>query len=64
MQEDGFVAKLLYPEGAKDVKLGSPVCILAFNEKDIPAFADWVPGDAPSATETAAEPQSSAQSQT
>lgn len=49
MQEDGFVAKLLYPEGAKDVPLGQPVAILSFNEKDIPAFADWVAGGAPKA---------------
>jgi pyruvate dehydrogenase E2 component (dihydrolipoamide acetyltransferase) len=43
MQEEGFVAKLLYPDGAKDVKLGAPLCILAYSEKDIPALADWTP---------------------
>jgi len=28
MQENGFVAKLLYPEGAKDVPLGTIIAIL------------------------------------
>jgi pyruvate dehydrogenase E2 component (dihydrolipoamide acetyltransferase) len=49
MQEEGFVAKLLYPDGAKDVKLGAPLCILAYSEKDIPALADWTPAGSTSA---------------
>lgn len=44
MQEDGYIAKLCYPEGAKDVPLGEPVAILVDDPKDIPAFADWVKG--------------------
>jgi len=28
MQEEGYIAKLLYPEGAKDVALGKVVAIL------------------------------------
>lgn len=31
MQEDGFVAKLLFPEGAKDIALGRELAILASN---------------------------------
>jgi len=38
MQEEGFIAKLLYPEGAKDIKLGTPIAILVEKEKDIAAF--------------------------
>jgi hypothetical protein len=37
---------LLYPDGAKDVKLGAPVAILSFSAKDVAAFADWAPGAA------------------
>ena len=28
MQEEGYIAKILYPEGAKDVKLGEVIAIL------------------------------------
>ena len=41
MQEDGFVAALLYPEGAKDVELGKIVAILVENQEDVAAFADY-----------------------
>jgi len=34
----------LFPEGAKDIKLGEAVCILCEKEKDIPAFAEWTKG--------------------
>ena len=55
MQEEGYVAKLLFPDGAKDVKLGSPVAILSFDAKDVAAFADWVPGGAPKVAAVAQE---------
>ena len=58
MQEDGYIAKLCYPEGAKDVPLGEPVAILVDDPKNIPAFADWVKGGkiASTSTSKAAEP--------
>ena len=43
MQEEGFVAALLYPEGAKDVELGKVVAILVEDEADVAAFADYDP---------------------
>jgi pyruvate dehydrogenase E2 component (dihydrolipoamide acetyltransferase) len=46
MQEEGYVAKILYSDGAKDVPLGEPVAILVDDEDDIAAFADWTPGAA------------------
>lgn len=49
MQDEGYVAKILYPDGAKDVLLGEPLAILVENLEDIPAFADWVAGGAPEA---------------
>lgn len=41
MQEEGYVAALLYPEGAKDVPLGKLIAILVDNQKDITAFANY-----------------------
>lgn len=41
MQEEGFVAKLLYPEGEKDVKLGEVIAIIVENQGDIAKFKDF-----------------------
>lgn len=43
MQDEGYVAKLLYPEGTKDIPLGKPLAIIVEDEDDIAAFADYVP---------------------
>jgi len=64
MQEEGYVAKLLYPDGAKDVKLGSPLCILAFDPKDIPALADWTSGAGASKADPVQQAQTAAPAQT
>ena len=48
MQEEGYVAALLYPEGAKDVPLGKIIAVLVEDKKDIAAFANYT-GDAESA---------------
>lgn len=53
MQEEGYIAKILYPEGSKDVPLGEPLALLVDDPKDIPAFANWVKGGgAPAAAAT------------
>lgn len=44
MQEEGYIAKILYGDGAKDIELGLPLAILVDDEEDIAAFADWAPG--------------------
>ena len=41
MQEDGYVACILYPPGAKDILLGEILAILVEEEKDIAAFKDY-----------------------
>ena len=64
MQEEGYVAKLLYPDGAKDVKLGSPLGILAFDPKDIPALADWTSGAGASKADPVQQAQTAAPAQT
>jgi pyruvate dehydrogenase E2 component (dihydrolipoamide acetyltransferase) len=45
MQDEGFIAKLLYPEGAKDIPLGSAMAIVVDNEEDIAKFADYTAAD-------------------
>jgi pyruvate dehydrogenase E2 component (dihydrolipoamide acetyltransferase) len=58
MQEDGFIAKLLFPEGAKDVALGTPVAIIVENEADVIKFKDFTLADA--GAKSAAAPKTEA----
>ena len=46
MQEEGYVAALLYDEGAKDVPLGAAVAIIVENQEDVAAFANYDPSGA------------------
>lgn len=41
MQEEGYIAKLLFPEGAKDVKLGQVVAIIVDSKDDVAKFKDF-----------------------
>lgn len=54
MQEEGYIAKLMFAEGAKDVKLGTVVAIVVDSKDDIEKFKDYTGGDAPKAAEPAA----------
>jgi len=50
MQEEGYIAKLLYPEGERDVKLGQVVAIIVENKADVEKFKDYkASGAAPAA---------------
>ena len=51
MQDEGYIAKTMFGDGAKDIPLGTPLAILVDDEMDIPAFKDYVP-DSVSTTET------------
>uniref|UniRef100_A0A8C9VD50 Acetyltransferase component of pyruvate dehydrogenase complex n=1 Tax=Scleropages formosus TaxID=113540 RepID=A0A8C9VD50_SCLFO len=42
VQEEGYLAKIIVPEGTRDVPLGTPLCIIVEKESDIKAFADYV----------------------
>lgn len=53
MQEEGYIAKLLFPEGAKDVKLGTVVAIIVDSKDDVSKFKDY----SNAATSAAAAPQ-------
>ena len=57
MQEEGYVAKLLYPEGAKDVPLGKVVAILVENKDDVAKFKDFSSESVSSVGQAAAAPQ-------
>ncbi|XP_028639675.1 dihydrolipoyllysine-residue acetyltransferase component of pyruvate dehydrogenase complex, mitochondrial [Grammomys surdaster] len=43
VQEEGYLAKILVPEGTRDVPLGAPLCIIVEKQEDIAAFADYRP---------------------
>lgn len=45
MQEEGYIAKLMFPEGTKDVELGTPIAIIVDDEGDIAAFKDYTAED-------------------
>lgn len=53
MQEEGYIAKLMYPEGAKDVKLGQVVAIIVESKDDVAKFKDYSAGSAPAAAPAA-----------
>ncbi|KAK9433722.1 2-oxoacid dehydrogenases acyltransferase-domain-containing protein [Lipomyces doorenjongii] len=40
-QDDGYLAKILLEEGAKDVPVGKPIGVYVPNEEDVGAFADY-----------------------
>jgi pyruvate/2-oxoglutarate dehydrogenase complex dihydrolipoamide acyltransferase (E2) component len=48
-QEDGFIAAIVKPEGAKDVPVGETVAIVVEDEADVAAFAGYSGGDAAAA---------------
>ncbi|CAI9584289.1 unnamed protein product, partial [Staurois parvus] len=41
VQEEGYLAKILIPEGTRDVPLGTPLCIIVEKESDVGSFADY-----------------------
>lgn len=53
MQEDGYIAKLLFDEGAKNIALGTPIAILVDNKEDVAAFSNYT-GEASKADATPA----------
>ena len=64
MQEEGYVAAILFDEGSKDIPLGTAMAIIVDSKDDIAAFANYKAGDesaspAP-AQEAAPTPQAAA----
>jgi len=52
--DPGFVAKLLVPDGANDVPVGSPILVIVEDESDVAAFANFELEAAPAAAEAPA----------
>ena len=52
-QEDGYLAKILVPEGTKDIPVNKPIAVYVEDEADVAAFADFTVADAPAAKEAA-----------
>ena len=44
--EEGYIAKILMPDGSADVPVGTPVAVLAENEADVKAFESFAAGGA------------------
>ena len=45
-QEDGYLAKILVPEGSKDLPVGKPIAVYVEEEGDVGAFADFTAEEA------------------
>ncbi|KAK7205626.1 2-oxoacid dehydrogenases acyltransferase-domain-containing protein [Myxozyma melibiosi] len=45
-QDDGYLAKILLEEGAKEVPVGKPIGVYVTDEADVAAFADFTMADA------------------
>lgn len=60
MQEEGFIAKLCYPDGEKDILLGRTMAIMVEDEADIAAFANWTEDGEAAPVEEAAPVQQAA----
>ncbi|KAK9478049.1 2-oxoacid dehydrogenases acyltransferase-domain-containing protein [Lipomyces japonicus] len=59
-QDDGFLAKILLEEGAKDIPVGKPIGVYVTEEEDVAAFADFTIDDA--ITEEGGKPAAAAES--
>jgi pyruvate dehydrogenase E2 component (dihydrolipoamide acetyltransferase) len=51
-QEEGYLAKILLDDGAKDVPVGKPIAVYVEEEGDVAAFADFTAEDAASADQS------------
>lgn len=58
--EEGYLAKILYPGGSKDIPIGKLVCIIVENEGDVAAFKDYKDDGSSSAAKPASAPAPSA----
>lgn len=65
MQDEGYLAKIFYEAGTKDIPLGKVLAILAEDKDDVAAFANMEvdSGSAPAKAQSAPEPQAPVQAQ-
>ncbi|CCK73048.1 dihydrolipoyllysine-residue acetyltransferase KNAG_0M01950 [Huiozyma naganishii CBS 8797] len=55
-QEDGFLAKILVPDGTKDIPVNKPIGVYVEDANDVPAFKDFKLEDATTTSTAAASP--------
>ena len=60
-QDEGVLAKIVVPAGARDVPVGTPVAIVVDEASDVAAFANYEPGSAASSSAASAAPAASAE---
>jgi len=60
---EGYLAKIIAPDGTKDIQVGHNVCIVVENEEDVAAFKNWTPDQAISTPSPAAAPSAPAPTQ-
>ena len=41
MQEEGYLAHLIYPEGESGIPVGKTIAIMVEDEEDVAAFKDY-----------------------
>lgn len=64
--EEGYLAKIIIPEGTKDIPIGKLLCIIVENQDDVAAFKDFkddgtvAPAVAPPSAPSASSPAKSA----
>ncbi|GMM53845.1 dihydrolipoyllysine-residue acetyltransferase [Maudiozyma humilis] len=54
-QDDGYLAKILVPEGTKDVPVNKPIAVYVEDAADVPAFENFTVQDSKGTPETAAK---------
>lgn len=59
-QEEGFIGKLLFPDGAKDITVGTTVAIIVEEREHVPLFASVTAASANSGTSPSASPAAAA----
>uniref|UniRef100_A0A1I7RMX0 Acetyltransferase component of pyruvate dehydrogenase complex n=1 Tax=Bursaphelenchus xylophilus TaxID=6326 RepID=A0A1I7RMX0_BURXY len=55
--EEGYLAKILLPEGSKDIPIGKLLCIIVEKEADVAAFRDFAASGDAAAAPAAPKPQ-------
>ncbi|GAV28745.1 hypothetical protein PMKS-002220 [Pichia membranifaciens] len=65
-QDDGYLAKILVPDGTNEIPVNKPIAVYVENEADVPAFESFTAadaGDATTAAPAAAAPEAESKSE-
>jgi len=58
VQEDGYLAKIVQPDGAQDILVGAPIAVTVDEANEVAAFKDWSPPEVNLDTKAAPETKS------